>query len=275
MKTRISVLLAAFVILLVISAPVLADSGHGNSPQSGYAIVTPTSTNVTGLVVFETFGQSEGVNEFSQAGVLPANMTTSSLLFVDVNPGLQRNLGVAIANPGATDVTVMLNLNRQDGTTSATNNLVVPAGHQVAEFVTDLFPSDPDLASGFVGTLQITSPDPVAVVGLRFRGKNFSTIPATDLSAPTAVPQVTSSIGGPNAVILPQFATGGGWASEIIIENSGTSDLTVRVDLFNQTGGALVANLNNQSASSFTNITIPPNGVVVLAPLDQEGQDEF
>ncbi len=275
MRRRIPVLFVVLAFLVAVSSLGWADDNNpGNSPQSGYAIVTPTGSNTGGLVVFETYGESHG-NAALQAGVLPANMTTNALLFVDTSLGLQRNMGVAIANPGTTAANITLTLFKQDGTTVTTQTVTVPPGNQTAQFVTSMFPGNPDLDMGFVGTLQITSDNPVAVVGLRFRGENFSTIPVTDLSPATPVPQVTPEVGGPDAVILPQFATGGGWATEIVLQNSGTAPLTVRVDLFNQTGGALNATLNGQTGSSFTNLTIPPNGVVVLAPGNGEGDDEF
>ncbi len=85
---------------------------------------------------------------------------------------------------------------------------------------------------------------------------------------------IDTGIGGAGAVILPQFATGGGWATEVVLVNSGVADLIVRVDLFAQTGAPLVATLNGQSNSSFVNITIPKGGVVVLAPL-VNGDDGF
>ena len=89
------------------------------------------------------------------------------------------------------------------------------------------------------------------------------------------VPQVSPGIGGAAAVILPQFAAGGGWASEIVITNTGAAPITVRVDLFKQDGTALTTKLNGQSGSTFTNLNIPANGVLVLAPRDADGDDDF
>ena len=110
---------------------------------------------------------------------------------------------------------------------------------------------------------------------MRFRGANFSTLPATNLSSPIPVPVISTGVGGPNAVILAQFATGGGWATEIVIANSGAADLTVRVDLFGQDGNPLIATLNGESKSSFTNILVPKGGVVTLAPRNWDGDSDF
>ncbi len=187
-------------VLIVVSIPLCAgfalcqgmnpQSQGGNSQsngaadkspvQSGYAVVTPTGANISGLVVFETFGERQG-NEMTQAGVLPADMTTMSMLFVSTNGRLSKNLGVAIANPNGTDAQITLTLNDSAGTTLSTQVLPVAAHAQTARFVTDLFSSQANVPKDLTGTLVIASDIPVAVVGLRFRGVNFSTLPATNL----------------------------------------------------------------------------------------------
>src|SRR5690349_7386695 len=96
------------------------DDHHDNGPiQVGYAVVTPAafSTNGTNnLVVFETFGLREGQGA-TQAGVLPPGLTTNALLFVDSDGALQKNLGVAIVNPNATNENVTLTLRDSSGKT--------------------------------------------------------------------------------------------------------------------------------------------------------------
>ncbi len=240
----------------------------------GYAIVTPTSTNKSGLVVFETFGAIRGLDT-TQAGVLPSTMTTRALLFVSLSGRLGRNLGVAIANPGAATATITLTLHNADGTPLATASVAVPSLHQTAQFVSQLFAGNSAVPKDFSGTMVVSSDEPVAIVGLRFRGVNFSTLPATNLAAPDDVPTLPGGAGGVGAVILAQFAAGGGWASEIVIVNSGTEPITVRVDLFKQDGTPFSTSLNNTTASSFTDITIEPDGVFVLSHKDADGDSDF
>jgi hypothetical protein len=277
-----------FVTLIVLLFPaVLAvaqghDDHNDSAPvQSGYAVITPvaatTSGTTTGLVVFETFGMRGGPGGTTQAGVLPPDLTTSSLLFVESSGRLSKNLGVAIVNPNNVNASVALTLRKADGTQLAAATLTVPSHQQTSKFITQLF-SGPSIPSDVTGTLAITSAGssnlPVSVIGLRFRGPNFSTIPATNL-APAAVPSSASSLLGPGAVLLPQFAAGGGWATELVLGNTNTTSLTVRVDLYKQDGTPLSAALNGQTASSFTNLIIPANGVLILAPRDTDGDDDF
>jgi len=256
-----------------LSVPAAAQ-GPGDGPiQSGYVIVTP-SVSTPGFSVFETFGERRG-NEITQAGVLSPDMTTNAMLFVNSSGRLSRNLAVAIANPGATDANVTLTLRNDLGVVLATKNVAIKGKSQIAEFITEMFTGVSAVPQDFAGSLGITSGVPVAAIGLRFRGGNFSTVPVTSLSAPSSVPIVSPGIGGTGAVVLPQFATGGGWESEIVIANFGITSVTARVDIFKQDGSPLIANLNSQSKSSFTSITIPPFGVFILSPRDSKGDSDF
>jgi hypothetical protein len=267
------------------SGPGAKDDHDDKGPiQVGYAIITPV-VNTSGaakMAVFATFGLREGLTGATQAGVLPSGLTTDAVLFVDTDGALQKNLGVAIVNPngGPGPENVTLTLRGSDGNLLPNANplvVPVPSHQQVSKFVTELFANQQSVPKSFTGTLTVTSTNPVSVIGLRFRGANFSTLPITNV-VPNSGP-ITSyppGIGGTNSVLLPQFAAGGGWATEIVIVNNDTADITVRADLFKQDGTALSAALNGQPpASSFTNIVVPHGGVYVLAPRDNNGKDDF
>ena len=249
--------------------------------QSGYAVVTPSTTSGTGLVVFETFGWRRGGDAGTpQAGVLPPGLTTNAVLFVDSKGKLSKNLGLAMVNPNSSNVNVSMLLRDSNGSQLGATKIVnIPSHQQVVTFVTQIF-SGTSIPRDVTGTLAITSAGssnlPVSVMGLRFRGSNFSTVPITDLSGnPGPLPTIATGVGGTGAVLLPQFVTGGGWATELVLMNTGTGIITVRVDLFNSSGNPLSATLNGHNASSFTNLNIPPGGVLILAPRDSDGDDDF
>ena len=249
--------------------------------QSGYAVVTPSTTSGTGLVVFETFGWRRGGDAGTpQAGVLPPGLTTNAVMFVDSKGKLSKNLGLAMVNPNSSNVNVSMLLRDSNGSQLGATKIVnIPSHQQVVTFVTQIF-SGTSIPRDVTGTLAITSAGssnlPVSVMGLRFRGSNFSTVPITDLSGnPGPLPTIATGVGGTGAVLLPQFVTGGGWATELVLMNTGTGIITVRVDLFNSSGNPLSATLNGHNASSFTNLNIPPGGVLILAPRDSDGDDDF
>ena len=257
-----------------------APSGHDDDHapvQVGYVVVTPPA-ETENITVFETFGRHHG-GETLQAGVLPAAMTTHAVLFVNTSGRLSRNVGVAIANPGSAPAEIGMKLYDDQGKLladyeSSNDPLVVDPGEQIAKYVTELFASRPEVPKGLTGTLDLVSDQPVAVIGIRSRGENFSTLPATNLSGPEEVPDMGGGIGGPGAIILAHFAVGGGWATEIVIANAGDSEVTVRVDLFKQDGTSLEVTLDDETGSSFTR-TISPHGVVTLAPRNETGDSDF
>src|SRR5881628_1368915 len=170
----------------------------------------------------------------AQAGVLPTDLTTDATLFVSANGRLSRNLGVAMTNPGSTEANITLKLRREDGSVIGMKSITLPTKRQVASFVTELFAGESSVPRDFTGSLEVTSNIPVGIAGMRFRGEQFSTLPITNLSSPTPVPVLAPEVGGPGAVLLAHFVAGGGWTTEIVIVNTGTAPLTVRVDLFKQ-----------------------------------------
>jgi len=270
--------LAAFTAVPLLPAAAAADHDDDDDRDSpvrtGYVIVTPTSVNKSGLVVFETFGRRKGYDTV-QAGVLPSSMTTRAMLFVSTSGRLSRNLGAAIVNPASTPLQIQLDLRNADGTLLASRTLTLAAGSQIASFVTEMFTNVPSVPKDLTGTLTLSGNQPFAVVGLRFRGENFSTIPATSLNGPYEVPAIPGGVGGPGSVILAHFAAGGGWGCELVLTNSSAQPITVRVDLFKPDGTPLAAKLNGQTLSSFTSFVFPGGGVVVLAPRNGSGDSDF
>jgi len=73
-------------------------------------------------------------------------------------------------------------------------------------------------------------------------------------------------VGGLGAVLLPQFVTGSGWTTEIEIMNTTANTLTVRLDVFSADGTPLTVKLNGVTASSFTNLIVPANGLLKIEP---------
>jgi hypothetical protein len=265
--------------LAVLSTAAFAQDDHrdGGPLLVGYAIVTPTSgvgpfAVPGGMVVFETFGFRSEVPAL-RAGVLPATMTTRTVLFATAGIRLSRNVGVGITNPGSTDAVVTMTLRRASGSVTSTKTITVAARQQVARFISDLFADVPEVPVDFDGTLTVTSNTPVAIIALR--GSRFSTIPITSLSPTASLPEVTPGTGGSNGVLLPQFVADYLWASEIVVLNNGSTPLTVRIDLFKQDGTPLVTTLNHQTGSSFQNLVIAPGGIIMFSPRNANGDSDF
>ncbi|HLB86401.1 MAG TPA: hypothetical protein VJK29_01985, partial [Terriglobales bacterium] len=67
---------------------------------------------------------------------------------------------------------------------------------------------------------------------------------------------------------------GGGWATELVLVNTGSSQVNARIDLFKQDGTPMTVRLNGESKSSFTAL-VSAGGVFELSPKDGEGQSRF
>lgn len=230
--------------------------------RSGYVVITPDAGSTAPLPM-ATLGIVSGGLVQSQAAVLPAPMTTTSSLLVDVIPSIGRNLGIAVANPGESANVITLALQDSSGVTITTTTLTVPARQQVARFVTELFGSNA-VGSAFSGSLRLQSQTPFSLLGLRFSGIEFSTLPVVGAATGASTAQSSS-------IILPQFAMGGGWASEIALVNSGTAvSVAGRVDIFDTSGNPMRVQLNNATQSTFR-YSISPGGTLILAPRDVNG----
>jgi hypothetical protein len=238
----------------------------------GYAVITPSAPTATGMVAQETFLQTREQDTLA-VGVFPPVLMTNAIMPVDRSVRASTTLGVAFANPNAALASVTLTLRRSDGTLFSTSTFTISGRRQISRLITELFPNPPAggfstqvaVPAEFTGTLLVNSTIPISIVGLRFRGQNFSTTPVTDL-APVfePLPAIISGVGGLGAVMFPQFVVGGGWSTEFVIINTTSSNLTIRLDVFTTEGTALNVVVNNQTGNSFTNLLVPANGVLTL-----------
>jgi hypothetical protein len=244
--------------------------------QVGYVTVTHETPTTEGLSVFETFGLLRG-GATTQAGVISSVMTTKGALAVTANRGLSRDLGLAMVNPynpnnGSANVT--LTLKDAQGNVIATKSLTLSPLQHTSQFISQFFQDRSELQD-FTGTVTFESNLPLAVVGLRFRGENFSTLPVIPLGPVTAVPPMANGAGGAGTFILPQFAVGQGWASEVVVVNYSNESHFVQVDFWGENGQPLNVTINGQTGTSFPNIQVPAGGVVVLSTRDNNGNSPF
>jgi len=188
-----------------------------------------------------------------------------------VVPGIGRNLGLAIANAAGTSASVTLTLRDPDGRTVSSASLSLPARGQIARFLTELFPQGVIVAA-FRGSVTMQSSIPVSIIGIRFSGAEFSTLPAP-VSTAASVPQ-QGNIGGPNAVMFPQFAMSGGWATTLGLLNTTSTTASGRIDIFDTDGNPMPVTLNGNRQSTFS-YSIPARGSLTFAPRDSNGQSPF
>ncbi len=279
MRNRLSMLLLmAFVFVqgLCLRASAQTNDYDDSAPvQVGFVVITPPAGFAGELIVFETFGLNQGGTQIYQAGIIPGDLTTEAMIFVNKSSRLSRDVGFALVNPGAVQAKVTMILWDANGIFVGTKIIFVPLRNQVARFVSELF-SGVSVPDEFTGTLTLESDSPVGLTVLRRRGPSFSTMPITNLSPSKEIPVILPGVGGPGAILLPHFVAGGGGASEIVIVNNSNQNLiNLRVDLFKQDGTPLTTRMNHLSNSTFFATLIRPGGVFTLAPRDANGDSRF
>jgi len=271
-------LLMAFVFVqgLCLRASAQTNDYDDSAPvQVGFVVITPPAGFAGELIVFETFGLNQGGTQIYQAGIIPGDLTTEAMIFVNKSSRLSRDVGFALVNPGAVQAKVTMILWDANGIFVGTKIIFVPLRNQVARFVSELF-SGVSVPDEFTGTLTLESDSPVGLTVLRRRGPSFSTMPITNVSPSKEIPVILPGVGGPGAILLPHFVAGGGGASEIVIVNNSNQNLiNLRVDLFKQNGTPLTTRLNHVSNSTFFVTLIRPGGVFTLAPRDANGDSRF
>jgi len=279
MRNRLSMLLLmAFVFVqgLCLRASAQTNDYDDSAPvQVGFVVITPPAGFAGELIVFETFGLNQGGTQIYQAGIIPGDLTTEAMIFVNKSSRLSRDVGFALVNPGAVQAKVTMILWDDNGMFVGTKIIFVPLRNQVALFVSELF-SGVSVPDEFTGTLTLESDSPVGLTVLRRRGPSFSTMPITNVSPSKEIPVILPGVGGPGAILLPHFVAGGGGASEIVIVNNSNQNLiNLRVDLFKQDGTPLTTRMNHLSNSTFFATLIRPGGVFTLAPRDANGDSRF
>jgi len=258
------------------SAPQRISEVEDGNVQTGYLVITPDQ-NTSAPFTTLTYGTVRNGMVQDQASVVPLGATTGAILFIDFLNSASRNLGLVIVNPGSTTNAITITLKNDDGTTASTATVNIDPYKQVAKFVNELFPDAVGLA--FVGSINVQSGSPFAVLGFPFAGANFSTLGAGNTGTLTAVPTriqpagsgPAGSIGGVNAILLPQFVMGGGWATQVALVNMSVTAATGRIDVFDTNGQPKAVKFNGDTKSTFT-YSIPAGGTFIVGPRDENGQ---
>src|SRR5262249_44379257 len=124
--------------------------------------------------------------------------------------------GVAIVNPNSTTATISVYFTDANGQNFGDSSFDMPANSQIANFINEL-PFD---VGAMTGNMTLSSSLPLGVNALQGftneRGEFLkTTLPVTDLTvAPSS-----------DVLVFPHYATGGGWNTEVVLENP--SDATI------------------------------------------------
>jgi P pilus assembly chaperone PapD/pimeloyl-ACP methyl ester carboxylesterase len=186
----------------------------------------------------------EAVVPFSDAGAISNTLTWDETNFVTA---------VAIVNPSSTASTVAVTTWDENGNTIGTSSILLAPSSKTETTLRTL----PGL-SGMVGqrgSAQFAvSTGNVAVLGLRFNGSAFTSIPTTSVTPLNPEPSV-----------LPQLAFGGGWYSALYFTNLTGAAASFSVNFVSDAGTPLIV---PSLGGSTTQVNLAPYGTAMIEAPD-------
>jgi hypothetical protein len=235
------------------SVPISTDSAQ--TQDTGIAIVNPNASP-TNIVLVVRFASSS-VTPLTKTFTLAAGQQTSKFV--------TETFGSQVLTQGVPSVMTMV-ADMPVGVVgfnfNGTNFSAVP----VTDLTQVLGPSAlASLNSDITVTVTPnTTPVGTGLTTVTIAGQNVqvsATTPTTQF-----FPRISTTVGGNGAIVLTQYATDGGWNTQVLVENPSSSPRTIRIDFFDQAGSPLNVNFQSGSGTSFTNITIPAFGTFALTP---------
>ena len=201
--------------------------------------------------------------EFRQNGVLISETTVPAStpleggrIFVELSPTVKT--GIAFSNTRSSSATVNLSFIDMSGITVLGRQIRLAPNSQIAAFL-DQPPFDGP--AEFTGTVRFSTVTSVSVLALRGLTNERSEFLLTTLPVTPEVPQSGEAV-------IPQFAAGGGWTTQLVLMNPTRIFLRGTVEFLDS--GSLVSppkavslSVNGNTATSFQ-YEIPPYGVQKL-----------
>jgi hypothetical protein len=214
------------------------------SLSEGYAVFT-LPAGVSGYGVFRQSApgrpDQEAVVPLSSTADISNSMTWDDTTLVTA---------VAMVNPSPAAATGTITLWDERGNKLGTSPISLPPNSKAAATLRSL----PGLSAmvGLRGSAQFSvTTGNIAVLGLRFDGAAFTSIP-------TSVDPVASAS---SASVLPQFAFGGGWYSALYFTNFTGAQVSFLVNFVSGTGTPLTVPSVGESS---VDVDIPANGTAVI-----------
>jgi hypothetical protein len=219
----------------------LTSSGDGHV-VSGYAAVRPDFGGVApaGSAIFALRQNGILVSEVSVAAT---STMTSGRIHAEISGAV--NAGLAIVNPNSIAAMISFYFTDASGNPAGAGFTTVSAGQQIAQFL-DQPPFKVYSTPSFQGSFTFTSSVPVAVIALRGfsneRGEFImSVLPVVDTASPPSR----------GTVVVPHFADGGGWSTQVLLINPTDTAMTGSVEFADQLGRAASVSIGDQTGSTF------------------------
>jgi hypothetical protein len=221
-----------------------ATDGNGTLSVGHGRIETTSGTTPSGVAIF---GYRPAGVLVTEAGVPDSPLITSGRIYGEVSTTGVVNTGLAMANPNDQTATVTFTLTDTAGTAVRSGSRSIGPRAQVAGFLNE---QPYSIGNGFKGTLSFNSTLPLGVIALRSLVNERSdflitTLPVIDLSQGVRT----------GTQVVPHFAVGDGWSTQIILVNPSDSAQTGNVLFLGPGSGttpsvAVNVNINGTAGSS-------------------------
>jgi hypothetical protein len=232
-----------------------SSSGTAASLTTGYAALQPESGRTTpmGLAIF---GLRQNNVLVSEATVPAIDLLQNGRIYAEIGGSV--TTGLAIANPGSQAATIDFTFRDVAGNIVRTGSTSLAARNQIAKFLDQ----DPFLSGTFTqGTFSFTSTTPVSVVALR--GFNNERTPSEFLVTTLPVVDV-SAIAATGTQVVPHFAVGQGWATQLLLVNPSSNTQTGSIEFRNASGQAISVNISGQPTQSSSYSVAPASSQSIL-----------
>jgi hypothetical protein len=187
----------------------------GGSGRIGSVRVNPSGSGLPSAMAVLAY--QNGTTTVSTASVVALPGANAVRMYAESSGtfGQQQSIQTAlsIANRSSSRVTAQVELYNLDGTPAGSSTTVsVPAGGQIARFVSELFPQ---LPSPFRGAVRVTAPSPLVAAGLRGKYNERGEL------LMTATPPYDESTPPLPRTEFPHFVTGDGYSTQLILLSTG------------------------------------------------------
>jgi hypothetical protein len=210
-------------------------SGNASSVQVGHGRVhRVTGTGVPSGVSILSLRQNGML--VSEAAFPTSPLSRSGRIPVEISATV--NTGVAVANPNNESVVISFYVTDSLGVQLYSGQASIPGNGQLVAFL-DQPPFSPPQGSGIslerARTLTFNAAAEIGIAGVRGltneRGEFLMTaLPVSTLNSMNSQP-----------VLLPLYADGGGWKSQVVLVNPTDSPIIGKLEFFSQGSGAVAA----------------------------------
>jgi hypothetical protein len=192
----------------------------------------------------------------SEVGVPATPALSSGRIYAEIAGAV--DAGLAIANPNSSAAVISFYFTDASGNPAGSGSTTIAPNQQTAQFL-DQAPFKVYPSPTFQGTFTFTSSLPIAVVALRgFTNERgdflMSTLPVIDT---TIAPNTGTAV-------VPHFADGGGWTTQVFLINPTDNPMTGTLQFASPTGAAANVTIGGQTNSSFV-YSIPKRTSLKLA----------